>query len=308
LSWFKHHAYKLLLLVLILGVSLFLLIPGTYSSYFGSKRDPETVLREYRDRLEKHPYDSTTLLEAARFHYRTIRDRLQAGEPRESLNDLAREGLRHYRRLIGNPDWKLQRRDYFYASYLYYVMGSSYYERAQALALKSYNEGYRSRPLVTVLANLHYYQAESEDDYRVALNYYESLGSNVRDPVVLYNKAQTLRELGEIERGRKVLQKGEKYLEAYSDQGKLLSRYRVAKVQLSIAEKKFREALSFIETLPEKQRSLQLRTLYARCLIAVGDRNRARSELKEIVQYQESPQEAEILLRDLTSTSSNSRS
>lgn len=308
MTWFKEHAFGLLLFVIVLGVTMFLVVPGTYSYFFISDRNAEEVIAEYRNQLEKNPYDSSILLESARFHYRTIRDRLQSGESRGALRDLARQGLRYYRRLIVNPDWSLDRRDYFYASYLYYVMGSSYYERSQALALKSYNLGYRSRPLVTVLANLHYYQGETEDDYQVALNYYESLGSDVRDPVVLYNMAQTLRELGQIDRGQEVLKKGEKYLEAYSNQGKLLSRYRVAKVQLHIAKENYREALSFIETLPEDQRSLELRTLYARCLIAVGDRNRARSELKEIVEHQESPQEAEVLLRDLTSTSSNSRS
>ncbi len=308
MTWLRKHAFGLLILVLVLGLSIFLLIPGTYSNFFGSSRNAEDVISEYRDRLEENPYDSATLLEAARFHYRTIRDRLQSGSSRESQQNLARRGLQYYRRLIVNPEWSLDRRDYFYASYLYYVMGSPYYERAQALALEAYNSGYRSRPLITVLANLHYYQAESEEDYRVALNYYNSLGSNVRDPVILYNLGQTLRQLGKFDQGQEVLNKGKKYLEAYSNQSKLLSKYRVAKVQLHIARENFREALSFIETIPEDQHSLELRTLFARCLIAVGDRNRAQTVLNEIVQHEESPREAKILLRDLTSTSSNSRS
>lgn len=308
MSWYKDHAYTVVVLLLLVGVSAFLLGPGYFSSYVGYDRDPEPVIRDFRDQLRENPYDSATLLEAARYHYRTVRDALQSGRSPDELEDRITQGLRYYRRLVVNPDWSLNRRDYFYASYLYYKMGSSYYDRAKSLALESYNEGYRSRPLITLLANLHYHQAESDDDYRVALNYYESLGSDVRDPVLLFNKARTLMEIGELERSRDVLERGEKFLETYPREGRLLSRYRLAKVHLRIREGNYSEALSFIETVPENERSLELRTQYARCLIELNRTDRARSELKEVVQQSGSPQEAEVLLRELTSKSSRARS
>lgn len=308
MSWYKDHSYTVVVLLLLVGLSVFLIVPGYFTSYVGYDPQPQAVIKGFEKDLREDPYDSATLLEAARYHYRSVREALQSGRSPRELGGRINQGLRYYRRLIVNPAWELDRRDYFYASYLYYKMGSSYYDRAKALALESYNQGYRSRSLITLLANLHYHRASSEDDYRVALNYYESLGKNVRDPVLLYNKARALMELGDLDRSREVLERGEQFLDSYPEKDRLLSRYRIAKVDLSIRAGNYSEALSFIETIPGEERSLKLRTQYARCLIELNRTDRARSELEEIVKHSQSPQEAEALLQELTSKSSRARS
>jgi tetratricopeptide (TPR) repeat protein len=309
IDWLREQNYSVLLVVgLVIAIGGFLIITGTVSSTIGTQQNPVKVLDRLGTKLQEHPYDPALLLESARYHYELVRDRLQSNADSSELTTLVREGLTHYRRLISNPDWSLDRRDYFYAAYLYFTLGESYYDRAKSLALESYQKGYRSRSLVTLLANIEYHQATSKEDYKVALNYYESLGPDVRDPVLLYNKAQTLRQVEEFQRAYETLERGEQFLEAYSNSEDLLSKYRLAKVQLNVQRERFGEALSFIRTIPAEQRNLKLRTLYAQCLIEVGQVDRARAELKDVVDQPGSPREAELLLNEITKKPKKARS
>lgn len=279
-----------------------------YTNFGYSRNDPKSTINNLERKIQKNPYDSSTLLETSRYIYRTVRKRLQAGRPAESLQPLIRKGLRYYRRIVSNPEWKLDRKDYFYMGFLYYKFGPMYYDRARAMALKSYHRGYRSRPLLTLLANVHYHQADSKKDLQVALNFYNSLGSGLRDPVLLYNKAEVLRALGETSKALKLLKRGEKYFETYPEKQKLFSRYRLSTVQLRIEEGNYRKALDYIKSIPENKRSLKLKTLFAQCLIELGHTSRARTELSDVVKHNESPRKAEKLLGDLTGKSSETGS
>jgi hypothetical protein len=309
IDWIREQNYTLVLVVgLVIAIGAFLILTGTVSTTIGTRKSPAKALDRIESKLQEHPYEPALLLESARYHYKLVRNRLQSTARSSELQSLVRKGLSHYRRLISNPDWSLDRRDYFYAAYLYFTLGESYYDRAKSLALESYQKGYRSRSLVTLLANIEYHQGSSKEDYNVALNYYESLGPDVRDPVLLYNKAQTLRQLGKFQRAYETLERGEQFLDAYSNSEDLLSKYRLAKVQLNVQREQFGEALSFIRTIPAEQRNLKLRTLYAQCLIEVGQVDQARSELKDVVDHPESPREAELLLNEITKKPKKARS
>ncbi len=310
LTWIRDHTGKFLLVVtLMITIGCFFVFTETVSSYLQTSEKPARVIDRLERTLRKDPYEPAVLLESARSHYEMVRNSLREnGKPPEELHSIMREGLSQYRRLIANSQWNLDRRDFFYAAYLYFKLGRPYYDRARSLALKSYQQGYRSRPLITLLANIEYQQANSKKDYKVALNYYDSLGPNLMDPVLLYNKAQTLRQLEKFDRASKILKRGRRFLESYSSGDNLRSKYRVARVRLNVQQGQFEGALSFIRSIPSGKRSLKLRTLFARCLVETGRINRARTELRELVDQPESPSEAERLLNDISRNPKKTRS
>lgn len=306
--WLRNNAYRILVVLLTTGIGVFVLFTGSFSHYVVYGSDSEQVLEEYHSELRENPYDARTMLEAARYHYRTVKKRKQKSRSDQTVEPLIKEGLEYYRRLISNPNWELSRKDYFYSAYFYYQLGPRYYERSRALALRAYDNGFRSRGLITLLANIHYHLAESEDDYEVALKYYDSLRTDVKDPVVLYNKSMTYKALGEIEKAKEILKKGENFIDVFQNQETLSTKYRLAKVQLNLERGRYREALQYIRTIPEKERSLELRTLLARCLIELNRTKQAKAELQDVVKKKGSPREAELLLRDITRESSQNRS
>ncbi|MFB6355520.1 MAG: hypothetical protein ABEJ65_03275, partial [bacterium] len=106
----------------------------------------------------RDPFNGELLLRSARHHYRFVRKRISSQGITPTIKKRIETALRHYRRIQAVEDWQLNRRDYFYNAYLYYYLdnyfrkrdiGTGYMERAQDMALKSHEMGYRSAELVT---------------------------------------------------------------------------------------------------------------------------------------------------------------
>jgi len=305
-SWISSRSRKRVAATGLVLVSL--LSAGLLVYRYGDGAPPEVrdraVLEDLRERLRHEPFDPGLLLRSARSHYGYVRYRLRREDAGvESVRPLIERGLAHYRRLLAAATSYLHRRDYFYAAYLYHQLGVPYDDRAQTMALKAYDGGYRTPELITLLANLHYRSGE----YDVALNFYRSLGTNLRDPVLVYNKAMTLRAMGESGRARTLLRERMNRSDlSLSDA--LGRRYYRALVRLEIDRENPRRALAMIDELPASDRDLQLRTLRARALIQMGELSRARGELESVVKHASPPRRARALLRELSEPSDERRS
>lgn len=305
-GWISSRFRKWLVLVLVLVVAGG--SAGVLVYRYGETRSPvvrdRTVLKDYRRRLQSDPLTPNLLLRSARSHYGYVRYRLrQDRDELSSVKPFVERGLAHYRRLLATAPSYMNRRDYFYVAYLYHQLGRRYDGRAQAMALEAYDSGYRTPELITLLANLHFRGGEHE----VALNFYRSLGENLRDPVLVYNKAMALRALGEHDRARAMLEdrlsRGD--LSASEPVGR---RYRRALVRLELDRERYRRALRMIEDFPDSDQDLKLRTLRARALMGLGETERARGELEAVVEHQSSPRRARDLLERITGQTDERRS
>lgn len=293
-GWLSTRSLRWLVIVLLVTVGLG--SAGVLVQRYGGNDAPvvrdRTVVQDLRERLRNSPLDPNLLLRSARSHYGYARYRLRR-EPDDlsSVKPFVRRGLAHYRRLKAAHPSYLTRRDYFYAAYLYHQLGGAYRDRARTMALRAYEGGYRTPELITLLANLHYHNGE----YEVALDFYRSLGENLRDPVLVYNKAMTLRALGEEKRAGTMLEDrlamGD--LSASDPVGR---RYHRTLVRLELDRERYRRALRMIEEIPGSGEDLELRTLRARALIELGETDRARGELEAVVKHQSSPRRARDLL------------
>lgn len=277
------------------------------SALWGGKNYSDRRLNSLEQRIDRDPYNPSLLLEAGRHSYHLARRkyREQGGVPSRKL---LLTGLKYYRRLMSNEEWHLQPKDYFYAGYLYHKLGDHYLGRAKDLALEAYHKDYRSRELIALLATVQFQAASSREDYQVALNYYRSLGSDLRDPVLLYNKALTLKNLDKPKEALELLSRGKRYIKAVDNPGVLRRQYQLARARIHIDQGRFRSALGIIEEVPVSRRDVHLKTLYARCLIELERTNRARSLLKEIVSRPDSPDKAKILLKNITDKRTKARS
>lgn len=263
-----------------------------------------SVLEQLEERLRHDPLNRSLLLRAARSYYGYVRYRLRQNDAKRSaVRPFLERGLGLYRRLLVGDRTDLHRRDFFYLGYLYHQFGNQYHERALTMALRAYNEGFRSPELITLLANLHY----RKGNYDVALNFYRSLGPNLNDPVLVYNKAMTLRALGRNDRARGLLRR-HLQRENLSLTDSLGRRYTRALVGLEMDRGRYRRALNMINNTPAGARDLQLRTMRARCLMELGQTARARGELEEVVKHSASPEKARDMLDRLTAQTQERRS
>lgn len=257
------------------------------------------VLASYQKKLEKNPYDGNLLLRAARHHYYVIRNQLQENRPVSEVKPLIRRSLALYRRLNVRSQWELQQRDFFIGAYLYYKLGEDYYPRARELALKSYNQGGRSPELIALLANIHY----SLGKHETALKYFETLGSNLRDPVLIFNKARCLWALGgeeNLNRARKLLKNGYQLLESGGyDSPEISKNYRLARARVELDLQDYSRAKKIVQKKPNWREDPEFLTLYAEILLGQGQREQARDILEPVVAADATPRQAELLLEKL---------
>lgn len=305
-GWMSSRVRKWLVLAVLVMTAVG--SAGVLVYRYGENSSPvvrdRALLKDYRQRLQNNPLTANLLLRSARSHYGYVRYRLRNHrDDLSALKPFLERGLAHYRRLLATAPSYMNRRDYFYAAYLYHRMGRRYDQRAQTMALKAYDGGYRTPELITLLANLHFRSGE----YEVALNFYRSLGENLRDPVLVYNKAMALRALGEHDRARTMLEDrlSRSDLSSAEPVGR---RYRRALVRLELDRERYRRALRMIDALPGSEEDLKLRTLRARALMELGETERARGELEAVVEHQSPPRRARDLLERITSETDERRS
>lgn len=257
------------------------------------------TLDKYQEKLQEKPLDSTLLLQTARHHYHYVRNRLKDGGNEDSQRPEIKRALQYYRRILSSDDLNVSAKDYFYISYLYYQLGQEYNSRALDMALKAYDKGYRSSELVALLANLQFLEAETKDDYQSALNYYQTLGDALNDPILIYNKALTLKALGEHNRATDLFERGEKFVSRSNSYNYLFDQFRLATIRLALEQKQFDQCIKLFQNTPTEHTTLRMRTVYSRCLLQRGEKKLARMELERIVKQSDAPQRAKILLRQL---------
>ncbi len=262
----------------------------------------QSVLQDYRKQLQDRPFDGSLLLRSARHHYHYVRHRRVRNRRRPAeLRTTIEHALRQYRRIEADDEWNLEPKDFFYNAYLYYQLGPAYNDRARETALKAYELGYRSPELTALLGNVHY----RSGDYEVALNYYRSLGENPRDPVIVYNKARTLRALQRLGEAEELFQRGKELFDSGGwTERELGRRFQMSLISLALDRKNFLTAQERIKEFPPRYRNARVRVLYARSLIGLGHTSRARAELEEITNGEDYPREAKELLERLSESSS----
>ncbi|MFB6346674.1 MAG: CDC27 family protein [bacterium] len=300
MEWFLSRKRMLMLGLIGVGLAAMFLLAGGYSPLKWSE-DSHThqEFKTIQDQITSDPFNPSLLLKGARKSYHLARQSFRARGSTVS-DTVLKTGLRYYRRLLSKENWHLKPKDYFYAGYLYHKLGPHYIDRARELALEAYNRDYRSRELTTLLAVVQFQEASSKEQYRVALEYFESLGSDLRDPVLLYNKALTLNKLGRAEKALSVLKRGQKFIKAVPNSSVLTRRYRLARARILFDSGQVRNALEEIDRVPQDQQGPHLRTLYARCLIELDRTEKARTVLQEIVTSPNPPEEAKTLLKNIT--------
>ena len=271
-----------------------------------------SVLENYHEQLEQNPFDAELLLRSARHHYYVTRNLLnqQSGDT-EFPRSLIEQGLQNYRRLEALEGDVLSREDYFFNAYLYYQLGQNpgergqgtpYLKRARDMALQSYERGYRSEELITLLGNLHFAFGE----YQVALDYYRSLGEHGGGPQVMFNRAWAHRARGNFEQAEQLLRQAMDALPR--GDGARWQRFQLAYARLNIDREQFRDALDRIQKIPDYQNNPRARTLYARSLVGLGMDEEAREILEEVISKPDAPREARRLLEMISSSSVEDRS
>jgi len=301
---------------IIIGIGLFILLVQFFyqeSRLPGLRNDLDaSVLENYRKKLDQKPYDSELLLQSARHHYYVVRNLLNdQSQSADVPRTLIKRGLQNYRRLEALEEDVLSREDYFFNAYLYYQLGQNlgergvgtpYVKRARDMALRSYERGYRSEELITLLGNLHFAFGE----YDVALDYYRSLGEHGADPQVLFNRAWVHRTRGNFDQAEQLLRQAIDTLPG--DGGARWQRFQIAYARLNIDREQYRDALDRIQEIPDYQNNMLARTLYARSLIGLGMEDEAREILEEINSGPDPPREARRLLEMLSSSTVEDRS
>ncbi len=283
----------LTLAILFFGYSYHVYWRGAYS-YVNAE-----VLEEYHQRLRESPYDGSLILQAARHHYKIVRKELQSGAEQDDVEETVKKGLSLYRRLSARDEWQLQPRDYFNIAYLYYHLGDRYLHRGREYGLRAHQEGERSEELITLLANVNYGLGRFEE----ALQFYEALGQRISDPVLIFNRAWSLKATGkenhlraaqeELERGLNLLQEQE------PNELELTTQYRLALARVSLDLAQPAEARAVLQASSELQENLKIQTLCAEVLLEEERVNEARQMLQAVTASDGAPERARELLENL---------
>jgi len=272
-----------------------------------------STLKQYQDKLKEEPYNGTVLLRSARHSYHLIRKKLTKQDvDTKKILKLIEGGLQNYRRIGSVDEWSLTPRDYFYNAYLYYQLsrlrsnsmgGVSSLNRAKKMALRAYEADYRSPELITLLGNLHYRTGE----YKVALDYYDSLGKEISDPDVLFNKAWVQRALGDFNKAVNLLRRA---IQTLPEQGPVTKkrRFELAMVRLQLDQKNYRKAMNRIRSIPGHRGDPEALTLYAQSLVGLEKKARATDILRNVIEKDGAPEHARKLLNELTSQESDQES
>lgn len=297
------------IVIIVVGISLFVMLSFFFYSKNqipGLRNDVDAaVLKNYRQKLKQNPYDSELLLRSARHHYYLVRDRLINGSDSSfSAPKFIKQALQNYRRVETIQPGSLSRKDYFFNAYLYYQLSrllsghgasEAYLKRARTMALKSHELGYRSRELTALLGNLHYETGE----YKVALDYYRSLGEQTSDPQVLFNRAWIHRETGDLKRAQQLMKRAIQSLSPDDHQKQI--EFQLALARIEIDRERYQSAIERIQSLPDYQNNSHARTVYARALIGLGMDREAQQILEELKSNPDAPREVRQLLDTLGS-------
>ncbi len=266
------------------------------------------VVEGYKNQLEEDPFDGELLLRAARHIYHFTREKLQGPNRSEVDREMIEAALGYYRRLAGNPDWHLRVKDYFFSAYLYYQLGrlygpevrGAYNSRSLELALKAYENGFRSPELIALLANLYF----ERNEFETAVSYYETLG-RTNDPVLLLNKARALLGRGEkndLRRADNLLATARQVLEAQQAENEdIYINLRLTQIRTAIAKREFSRAFRFFQSYEDWRGDPRFRILYAEYLLAQGREEEAKRILSELAGKDEPYPGAAELLQKITS-------
>lgn len=305
ISWVKDGNGRFVaagLIVLMLGFGY--LAVAAEESAENERFDPE-AFRQLQGELADDPYDGPLLLRTARHGVEMIRHHRR--DPEMNLEDprgVLLTSLEAYRRLDSSPRWNFSARDQFNAAYLYHQLGQldpdfNYLPRARDIALQSYERGYRSEELTTLLGNLHVELGEHER----ALDFYRSLGTSVNDPVILFNKAWTHRSLGNPERANELLVRVYDMVQEQPDRyGELLWNVREASLALRLDQENHEQVLAVLRDHPEWLERPSMQVLKARALIQGGRTDHARQQLEELIDVEPVARTARLLLENLDET------
>ncbi len=273
----------------------------SYHVYWRSSYRPvkAEVLEEYRQRLRENPYDGSLILQAARHHYKIVRQKLQSGAKPSDLEVQIKGGLSLYRRLSARDGWQLQPGDYFNIAYLYYHLGDRYLRRARDYGLRAHQAGERSEELVTLLANVNYGLGRFDE----ALQFYDTLGERIRDPVLIFNRAWSLKATGEENHLREALAELKRGLnlirEREPNELELSTQYRLAIARVNLDLNRLDEARTVLRESGELQDNLKIQTLYAEVLLEEERADEARQLLEVITGETGAPERATELLENL---------
>lgn len=279
-------------LSLLIGICFFvILFVLTYTwgiTLDNSRSLSRESLKKYQNQINDNPRDPALLLEAARYHFHFIRNEFK--DPvsfDEDIEALITRGLGYYRRIISGDDWSLNRSDYFNIAYLYFQLArlkktggtplsNQYLNRAKVYALKAHDKGFRNPELNALLGNIYFEIGVDQENYRIALNYYESLGEQIRDPVMLLNKTRTLLALNEYKKAKKIINR----LSGTSLPDKLQKEFRVVSVELSLQRGNYQKTLDQIRNIPKDLRGKKLTSYMARSLMNLGQYKEAERILE----------------------------
>ncbi len=284
----------LLLAVLLLGIHL-------HAFYRETRfRTSRAALERYSEQLSKAPYDGNLLLRAARHHYYVARARIKEGEAGEETERILLDGLALFRRIKAGENWQLTGADFFKMAYSYYRLGEDYRERARSHALEAHSRGERSAELVILLANIHYRMGQ----YEQALHHYETVGSQLRDPVLIFNRGWSLRALGNPEKlreSREVLRNGYNLLIEYNHaDAELLRRYRLALARVNLELAETGTAREIIRATAGWEKEPNFLTVYAEVLTEEGRVEEALQLLGKILDLENPPYRATLLFQEIS--------
>jgi len=308
-AWFSARPRVLKIVLLVLFFITLTLIIRHHSRRENMVREASAeAFEEYKQELLKQPFNGPLLLRSGRHVYHLSRNQLLDTDVKEKeLRLLMEEGLSFYRKIIAHPSWQLQPRDYFYSAYLYYQLGRTYdfglrhtYSlRARNMALDAYEKGYRSPQLIALLANIHYESA----DYETALDYFESLGNSIKDPVLLLNKARALmgrRAGNDLAEAGEILSRVEQNLDSYERKNEVLkNNYRLAKIRYNLAIGEYNRAFRLIRGKQNWRNKMRYQLLYAEYLLKIGRKEQARKILEGLKEKDNYPRKIEKLLEDM---------
>lgn len=313
LSTLKSNRKSILATVVVVFFTLLTLYFYQRSHVSGPNGEVEaSVLDGYVNQLRQNPYDGSVLLRSARHHYFYVRQQLNNEQDGLNHRAMIERGLEHYLRILSVDDWTLSRRDYFYCSYLYYQLAQTfgdpsrrmaYLNRSKEMALQSYEHGYRSPELITLLGNLHYHTGE----YDVALDYYTTLGDDVQDPEILFNKGWVHRAEGDYDRALELIERAVNRLPEGTSSPRR-HRYRLAAVRVQIDRGEYRNAINRLQSMPDYNENPRALTLYANALIELGFEPEARRTLERVLNQDGAPEQARRLLNQINSDDADVRS
>lgn len=299
LGWLKRPIPLAVLLFGGILVGLLFTVDLAQQASERSQFNPATFDR-LRDQLRQRPYDGALLLRVARHGVEMTRHlRRENGSDTVDLEPMVITSLEAYRRLEASPEWDFSPRDQFNAAYLYHQLGKlqpevDYLSRAREAALRSYERGYRSNELNTLLGNLHYELGE----YKLALNFYQSLG-DVRDPVVLFNRAWTNRQLGNYERADELLRRAQRVVEVTNRDMEMIWDVREARLVLRLDSGEPQRVLDVLADHPDWVERPEIHVLQARAHMELGNKTKARADLETLVENETVARKARVLLENL---------